>query len=232
MWRNSPQRRRLRREGRSTPTSTSTSPERTPSPSRGDHLRQQQQEKQYVVRPPQPYMKQVKLHPSGCQQWSSQVNIIATAELLVRRILYFIPTLYSYQYVYLMWRRSRRKIASSTCVWCGATAVISTHVSSHGIVSLKRRRYSSVRNQSKSYALLHFVRDHMAWHESVCTPYVQYNEPIYLESPVQRVEMLSLLLYSRNTAALLRIFHLPVCLVWHRLYLEGVCLSSYTILLL
>lgn len=29
---------------------------------------------QHVMRPPQPYMKQIKLHPSGCQQWSSQVH--------------------------------------------------------------------------------------------------------------------------------------------------------------
>lgn len=25
------------------------------------------------MRPPQPYMRQIKLHASGCQQWSSQV---------------------------------------------------------------------------------------------------------------------------------------------------------------
>lgn len=38
------------------------------------HHQQQQPQQQYTMRPPQPYMKQIKLHPSGCQQWSSQVR--------------------------------------------------------------------------------------------------------------------------------------------------------------
>ncbi len=37
------------------------------------HHHHHHQPQQYAMRPPQPYMKQIKLHPSGCQQWSSQV---------------------------------------------------------------------------------------------------------------------------------------------------------------
>ena len=51
----------------------SGSPEPTASQ---DEQQQQQQQQQYTMRLPQPYMKQIKLHPSGCQQWSSQVRLL------------------------------------------------------------------------------------------------------------------------------------------------------------
>ncbi|CAM9367052.1 unnamed protein product, partial [Ectocarpus sp. 4 AP-2014] len=63
---NSPQRRSRRRRS---PSPAPCSP--PPSP-RGASLRRID-DVRHVMRPPQPYMKQIKLHPSGCQQWSSQI---------------------------------------------------------------------------------------------------------------------------------------------------------------
>lgn len=57
MGRHSPRRRRPQSKGCDT--------------NREDHAHQQHQ--QYNTPLPKPYMKQIKLHPSGCQQWSSQV---------------------------------------------------------------------------------------------------------------------------------------------------------------
>ncbi|CAM9102652.1 unnamed protein product, partial [Ectocarpus sp. 13 AM-2016] len=64
---NSPRRRTSRRRG-----SPSPAPCSPPSSPRGPSLRRRD-DVQHVMRPPQPYMKQIKLHPSGCQQWSSQI---------------------------------------------------------------------------------------------------------------------------------------------------------------